>query len=535
MQTCAQKLPNRDAVSASRSGFGRLLARYLADVQMTRRLRALLGRGVAGSLLLFFASLVVVQLPQSHVVAQLPVLAFLRDSYQVRMLSLSVLMLGIGLLAAAWLGLRKEIAESGMHERGRLNVLYLASALWSLPLLLAPPLFSRDGWSYAAQGVMTATGINPYDWPTSIMQGPIVEAVEVLWAFTPAPYGPVPLIWGALGAGVVGDPWVLVIWHRLLALIGLAILAYAVPRLARMAGRDPVTAAWLVLPSPIIITHGVAGLHNDMLMIGLMALAMILVVNRRLGSYAWVLAAAVGGLAAAVKLPGGLICIGIALASLAVGAGFWARLGRLSAIAAISVGTLVGVGLVSGLGVGWLSALTVPTVARTPFSASTQLGQLAEIIFNVLGATTWAESSVTVVRAIGSVMAIIIVTAIAFRAPTGSFPAAARWVAGAVLAFVVLSPVVHFWYLLWFLPLVAASWVGERSTKVLTVVVILAGLGAAFDPGLVGMDARLAVVSGMVPTVGLALLFGVGGSVLQARFARRPQPAAEERQLEPSR
>ena len=494
---------------------------------MTLRLRSLLGRGVTGSILIFIAGLVAAPLPQSNPVGQLPLLSFLRDSHQIRMVSLAVLMLGIGLVAAAWLGLRKELRLSGLLERGRLRVIYLATALWTAPLLLAPPLFSRDGWSYAAQGAMTSAGVNPYEWGPAIMRGPIIEAVEPLWMFTPAPYGPVPLLWGAFGADMVGDPWVLAIWHRLLAFGGLALLAYAIPRLARMAGRDPVTAGWLVLPSPLIVTHGIGGLHNDMLMVGLMASAMVVAVERRLGRYAWAVAAVLGGLAAAVKLPGGLVCVGVALASLAVDATVWARLRRLTAIAAIAVGTLAGLGAVSGLGAGWLGALTVPTVVRTPLSLSTQLGQLAEVSFNVFGLTGWAQSSVTVMRAIASVLALIVVVVVALRAPTGSFGAAMRWTAGILLAFVVLSPVVHFWYMLWFLPLMAACWLGERTTKALTVVAVLCGLGAPLDTGLVGLDSSLALVVSLLPTVGLALLVSVGGSMVQTRFGWRPAAAAE--------
>ncbi|UUZ60713.1 hypothetical protein [Nocardioides sp. B-3] len=70
-----------------------------------------------------------------------------------------------------------------------------------------------------------------------------------------------------------------------------------------------------MLCSPLMLAHGVGGLHNDLLMAGLMAAALVVGVER-----GWMWGAAVGGLAAAVKLPGGLVCIGIALIALPVGA-----------------------------------------------------------------------------------------------------------------------------------------------------------------------------------------------------------------------
>ena len=48
------------------------------------------------------------------------------------------------------------------------------TALWCLPRLVAPPLFSRDGWSYAAQGELTRIG--PYVWGPGILDGRIIEA-----------------------------------------------------------------------------------------------------------------------------------------------------------------------------------------------------------------------------------------------------------------------------------------------------------------------------------------------------------------------
>ena len=220
---------------------------------------------------------------------------------------------------------------------------------WSLPLLLAPPLFSRDGWSYAAQGTLAHRGISPYEhgpWslvgPRSV-PGPIVEGVDARWMATPAPYGPVPLIGGDLAAGLTSDPWLLVVAHRLIALVGLVLLAWAVPRLARWCGANPALASCLVLASPLMVANGVAGLHNDLLMVGLMAAA--LVVAREHG---WVAGAVLGGLAAGVKLPGGLVCVAVVLLTLPAAAAVAARVRHTLRVAAVAVAALVLPGVVVG-------------------------------------------------------------------------------------------------------------------------------------------------------------------------------------------
>src|SRR3954464_2131249 len=53
---------------------------------------------------------------------------------------------GLALLTWAWLALAKRV-----HGRpDGMRLVYQAAAIWSLPLLLAPPLFNVDPWSYVA-------------------------------------------------------------------------------------------------------------------------------------------------------------------------------------------------------------------------------------------------------------------------------------------------------------------------------------------------------------------------------------------------
>ncbi len=427
-------------------------------------------------------------LPPSNDLDALP----LRHDTPGRLVGLAVVILGLGLLGMAWLELLRVVRRGA----GDLVLVNRATAWWAAPLLVAPAMFSRDGWSYAAQGVMTRLGYSPYETGPSILGGPIVEAVDPLWMDTTAPYGPIPLMWGALAAGLTHDPWELVVAHRLLAVAGLVLLAHAVPRLADACGRDRVYAAALVLPGPLMLAHGVAGLHNDLLMVGLMAMALVVAIEQR-----WVLAASLGGLAAAVKLPGGLVCIAVALVSLPLVASRADRVRRLVLVAAVSVGVLVATGVASGLGVGWVHALGVPGVARTPLSITTQLGQLLSWVQQV--ADLPGPYPVDVVRLLGTLAALAFAAWMALRAPTG-VPSAAVWTTGLVaLVLVVLGPVVHHWYALWALPFLAAVRLGPRADATLVGVVGLTGLVAPLDSTLRARGTDIAVA--VVLVVGVAL------------------------------
>ncbi|GAA1870649.1 polyprenol phosphomannose-dependent alpha 1,6 mannosyltransferase MptB [Myceligenerans crystallogenes] len=439
-------------------------------------------------------------LPHSTPILDLEPLAALRSHVSGRMFGLALVLAGLGLLAAAWLSICRDVARAG--ESGQIEALALvrrATVLWSLPLLPAPPLFSRDGWSYAAQGMLTHFGISPYDWGPGILRGPIVEAVDPRWMSTPAPYGPLPLIFGDIGAGVTGNPWLLVVGHRMVALIGLVLLAWAVPRMARWTGANPALAAGTALASPLMMANGVGGLHNDLLMVGLMAAALVAAAEHH-----WVLGSVLGGLAAAVKLPGGLVCVAVVLVSLPVGALLVDRLRRLALVAVLSVGTLVGVGLMWGLGVGWIGALGVPASLNTVLSAPTLVGVALDGIFGAFGAGFAPNLFVTVVRNLALAAMLVLLGWIALRGRTGDKGEGVRELSLIMGAMLVLSPVVHIWYLLWVMPFLASLRLSRTASMAVVTVSVLAGLVAPLDSSLHG--AYLVIVMGAMTVAVLALI-----------------------------
>lgn len=443
-------------------------------------------------------------LPESTLLLRNEQLVALRGHEAGRMIGLAVVLVGLGMLAGAWLGLCRTLARADVP--GGLELVRQATVLWSLPLLVAPPLFSRDGWSYAAQGMLTHIGISPYDWGPGVLAGPIVEGVDPRWMETLTPYGPVPLVAGSFAASITADPWLLVIAHRLVALVGLVLIAWAVPRLAAWTGVRPALASALAIASPFVIANGVGGLHNDVLMVGLMAAALVVGIER-----SWLWGVALGGLAAAVKLPGGLVCVPILLASLPATATVLDRGRRLAAGGAVAVGVLVGVGIASGLGVGWVHALGVPGVIYTPLSVPTFLGGTLDSLGSTIGLGLAPHTFADAFRSVASVLALALVGWFALRWPTGSRTRALLGTALLVGGFLLTLPVVHLWYLLWVLPFVAALRLPRAAAVVLVAVSVVGGMIAPLDSSLHGAWVLIIMGSMYVALVAAVLLLSRRG------------------------
>lgn len=76
----------------------------------------------------------------------------------------------------------------------------MTAAAWTAPLIIAPPLYSRDVYSYLAQGAVALRGFDPYSRGAAVLDLPLRGNVAGLWQETPSPYGPLFLL---LGKGTV--------------------------------------------------------------------------------------------------------------------------------------------------------------------------------------------------------------------------------------------------------------------------------------------------------------------------------------------
>ena len=454
-------------------------------------MRSPMVRGVVGSVVVAVASLVTSVVPPSSWVATLPITGDLRNSLPGRMIGLTFMVAGLGLIAWAWLTVGRQVMA------GLRPPLLRMAAYWSAPLLLIPPLFSRDAWSYAAQGALVAKGYNPYDVGPGVLSGHIVEAVDPMWMQTPAPYGPLPLAYGGLVAHLTMDPYRLMLAHRLLAVLGIVLIAWAVPRLATACRVDPTFAIWLVVLNPMLITHGIGAAHNDVLMLGLACSAFALALTGR-----WGTAAVVAGAAAAVKLPGGLVVIAIA-AVMSPLAGRALRFASLVIAGAVSVLTLVTIGELTGVGSGWMSALDVPGLVRSPFSIANLVGMAASGVLQWLGDDSAAQQALQIVRLVGMIVAVSLIAVLSLRS---SIHHAARAVGIALLAVVLLGPSAHDWYFLWCLPFLAVARPGRRLITTITAVSLVFTIAAPLNSSLRGATIPILTTTALVIVSVLPLL-----------------------------
>jgi alpha-1,6-mannosyltransferase len=340
--------------------------------------------------------------------------------------------------------------------------LYAVAAAWAVPLALGRPLFSGDVWSYLAQGLITATTREPYQLgPGRVFdaESSITLHVSHYWLHTPAPYGPA---WETLSGGLarVGGSNLVasVIVYRVLAVLGVVLIAWALPRLARRVGAPPAAAVWLGVLNPLVLWHLVSGAHNDAVMIGL-ALAGLEVglagLAARGASRAWRIGAgfAMLVLAANVKVvaAGAVCCLAVHVAR---------RLGRLalvaSGVAVCAFALTTAITLLSGLGFGWVAALSSSSSVPSWMAPTNQLGAL----ITGVGALFGADLGVAGFR-IGMALGAAVGAVLAARVLWLVYRERTELVRGLGLLFAIMlvcGPVVQPWYVLWaVLPLAASA------------------------------------------------------------------------------
>jgi len=348
---------------------------------------------------------------------------------------------GVVLLIAAWLLLGRLIRSA---EPPSPRSLLLVLAVWAAPLLLAPPLFSRDVYSYLAQGAMVDAHMDVYAHGPAALGGPLADEVAPLWQHTGAPYGPVflalasglsGLTRGQLPAGLFG--------MRLVALLGVGLMAAALPRLARQCGADPAAALWLGALNPLVLLHLVAGAHNDAIMLGLLGTGLVAARGR------WpILGAVLVTLAALVKAPAALGLAAVLL--LQIRAGHRPAKAATTTVVASAV-TTVAATAVAGTGYGWIGALDTPVSAHN-WALTSLLGRATGALLEHLGSGL-APFAIPAWHALGLAVTGAAILAIWFRLRPS--PVYALGLSLAVVA--AFGPAIRPWYALWGLFLIAAA------------------------------------------------------------------------------
>ncbi|GAA2340176.1 polyprenol phosphomannose-dependent alpha 1,6 mannosyltransferase MptB [Saccharopolyspora halophila] len=424
--------------------------------------------GAIGSVLLLFGSLGAGGILLSDPILGDGPLSALRYGHG-RYIAMTVLYLGFALLVWAWIRLGRGVLAHLVEARG---VLW-ATGAWLAPMLIAPPLFTRDVYSYLGQGLLALHGMDPYDVGPAMLTGTIPENVHLTWQTTPAPYGPL-FIGIAKGVILLSGHSIIanIIAMRLVLLSGLVLLICSLPGLVRhLGGRLPV-ALWLVAASPMTVVQLVGGPHNDMLMIGMLAAGTLLVLDgRHAGGIAMASAAMAIKATAGLALPF-LVWI---WASHLEGS-LWRRFLH-ALVPALSVFALVfgGCTVLAKVGLGWLSALSAPGIIVNYLSAPTALGQAVHALASAFGPISiWPFVGTT--RLLGSLLLVGILIWNWWQARDGGSEAVRR--AAIVLCCgALLSPVLLPWYLSWGLAMGAAfAWTSRGLSYVVggSIVVILA-------------------------------------------------------------
>jgi hypothetical protein len=363
--------------------------------------------------------------------------------------------IGVILMAVGWIGLIGRADRQRWKERSRLVMVVVVLALWAAPLLLAPPLLSNDAYSYAAQGELASRGFDPTSQgPSYLLGGDFMIGTDSIWRNSPAPYGPV---WIGLSQAVVevtGHDAADAIWgFRLLAVAGVAMTAVGVASIARSYKLSPAAAIALAIANPLVLLHLVGGAHNDALMLGFLALG--LAAFRRDKRVLTVLLVA---LAVAVKLPAGVALVYIGWAWAGRGAPIKRRVGSIARVVGAATAVVVVLCLLVGIGPGWLFALQGTNSVTSTFSVTTKLGYVITEALHLSGVGIAEDLVVGLFRLAGLALAALVALLLLVRTERLGV---VRCVGLALVAVILLGPVVWPWYLPAGFAILAAAGVGR--------------------------------------------------------------------------
>lgn len=409
---------------------------------------------------------------------------------RIQTVSLTMTTTGAVMMALAWLMLGRFALGNRRMSRGDLDRTLL---LWVLPLLIAPPMYSKDVYSYLAQSQISLEGLDPYRVGPASGLGLshiFTLSVPTLWRETPAPYGPLFLWIGRGISAITGENIVAaVLCHRLVELLGVGLIVWATPRLARRCGVAEVSALWLGAANPLLIMHLVAGAHNEALMLGLMLAGAEFALRgidaprllpaswKRLGPDWESLGMLFAGsvlivLSSQVKLPS-LLALGFVTMALAYRCGGTLRALLLAGcgMAALSLAVMALVGWASGLGFGWVYTLGTANVVRSWMSPPTLLALGTGQVGILLGLGDHTTAVLGLTRGIGVLIITVMVAWLLLAVFRGRLhPIGGLGVALGIT--VLLFPVVQPWYLLWaIIPL--AAWATRTGFRVAAIVISL--------------------------------------------------------------
>jgi hypothetical protein len=423
---------------------------------------------------------------------------------------------GMVLMLRAWADLVRFTTRHPGTPTYLLVPVFLA---WVAPLMVVAPLFSRDAYSYAAQGELMTHHINPYLYGPQLLLGtPFRFLTDSLWANVSSPYGPVFLKLDGWLVSLTGHN---VLWSiealRVLALFGTALAAAAVPVIARSFGRDGSAAFVLAVLNPLVLLHLVGGIHNDSLMLGLLVVGYA---AARRGHP--VIGIVLCAMASMVKVTALLGVLYIGWEWLGEGRSTRERVRPVASAVVLASAVMAAVTFFANIGWGWVKGLSNPDTVRSWLDPATGLALLAGHIVSLIGLGDHTRLLISVARGGGLLLAVVIALWLLLHSERiGPLYA----LGFSLLALVVLSPVIQPWYLCWGFVFLAP--VAERA--VLRLVLVASAISCFLGlPGGRVLLREISIANPLLVAAFSAVLLAIGASVVLPRIRRRGSRKTEE-------
>lgn len=391
-------------------------------------------------------------------------------------LIIALWVLGTAALAGAWWLGRRMVTT--------VRWVVATAALWTLPMLLAPPFGSRDVYAYACQGALFDAGRDSYHEGVSALPCPWIDSVSLIWRDTPTPYG-TSFIMLTGAAARLGSLTAAIVAFRVLAVVGVALIGVSLVLIARRIGLPVDRTLWLVLASPVVVIHLVGGAHNDALTIGLLTASVAVIACWWGRAYGLAIGGVLLGLSVSFK-PTMLVAIPFIVLYASGGADAppsrvasghasapgqagmpddpdarhrgWFGLPSIAALVSrggpVFLGVLAGLGVptvVSGLGFGWVYALLHAGGGYSWTSVSTATGTAIDGLSRLIGAPLHVVSAT---RTIGIYALVVALVLIFWRTRQDNRLYGAGM---ALLAVSFFAPFTEPWYLIWPLAMFAMT------------------------------------------------------------------------------
>jgi alpha-1,6-mannosyltransferase len=373
---------------------------------------------------------------------------------------------GVLLMTWAWVRLGREVLAHRVSGRAVLST----AVAWTVPMLFSVPLFTRDVYSYLAQGGLPLAGFDPYAVGPDAMVSVFTDNVHYFWQDTPAPYGPLFILIAKGVAAVVGDNVILgVVLMRLALLPGLVLLVWALPELARRLGGRAPLALWVAVANPMMVIHMIGGGHNDLLVVGLLAAGSLVALRGRPG---WGIVLVTLGMAIKASAALALPFLVLVWAAQLPGSSWRVRFAKaLAAGVGLFAVVFAACTLAAQVDLGWIPALSAPSMIVNWMSIPTAVGEILHTLTSAV-ITVDKQPFIDSARVAGAVVLLWIIGRQWWASREGG-PDAVRRAGVSLLALSVLGPATLPWYLSWGMALLAAAPWSRRGLQVAVVVSLM--------------------------------------------------------------